>query len=137
MTVQLPGNITIPVAVSRETKRQIREVYEATITDFEKDEEQLKYIKKNLKRVCQRLKNNGEPWLLHIVEVATCLVALLKTKDPDLLSEKDRRAIFGALYYLCQPHEVIADYIPGRGYADDAIVFNILLGKLRKKKKFD
>lgn len=136
MTVQLPDNITIPVTISRETKRQIREVYESHITTSEKTEVQLKYIKKNLKKVCQRLRKNGEPWLLEIVEVASCLLELLKMSNACNLNREDRRAIVGALYYLCQPHEVIADYIPGRGYADDALVFNSLLSRLRKKKIF-
>ncbi len=49
------------------------------------------------------------------------------------LAEPGRREILAALFYLCNPYDVIPDYSPGSGYLDDAIVINSCLAALRAR----
>lgn len=46
------------------------------------------------------------------------------------LSQKGRCSIVAALEYLCDPQDIIPDYIPGIGLIDDALVLNICIQDL-------
>lgn len=49
------------------------------------------------------------------------------------LSEQERRHVLSALAYLCDPHDVIPDHVPGLGFLDDAIYAEIVLRALRSE----
>lgn len=44
-----------------------------------------------------------------------------------------RASILAALFYLCNPYDVIPDFIPGTGFVDDAYVLNISIKVLYKR----
>ena len=47
------------------------------------------------------------------------------------LSDEERNAIAGALYYFVDPNDVIPDHIPGIGYLDDALYAEIVIRELQ------
>lgn len=47
------------------------------------------------------------------------------------LSDEERTAIRGALYYFVDPEDVIPDHIPGIGYLDDALYAEIVVRELQ------
>jgi len=47
------------------------------------------------------------------------------------LSDDERNAIRGALYYFIDPEDVIPDHIPGIGFLDDALYAEIVLRELK------
>ncbi len=49
------------------------------------------------------------------------------------LSEEEKRHVLSALAYLCDPHDVIPDHVPGLGFLDDAIYAEIVLRTLRNE----
>jgi uncharacterized membrane protein YkvA (DUF1232 family) len=46
------------------------------------------------------------------------------------LSEEERTGILSALFYFCDPEDVIPDHIPGIGFLDDAIYAEIIIREL-------
>ncbi|HIO49690.1 TPA: DUF1232 domain-containing protein [Candidatus Poribacteria bacterium] len=41
--------------------------------------------------------------------------------------------IIAALFYLVNPFDIIPDFVPGTGYADDALVINLVVSAIEKK----
>lgn len=123
------NRIKIPFTVSREERALIKDAYLAGVESADKDK--LDYIIKHLPRVLKRLRKTDEPWLMEVADVAEHFVTLLR-KDSGV-SKDARKELVAALYYLCHPFEVIPDYVPGRGYADDALVLNTCMSRLRQR----
>ena len=46
------------------------------------------------------------------------------------LNENERKGILSALFYFCDPDDVIPDHIPGIGFLDDAIYTEIIIREL-------
>ena len=120
--------IKIPFVVTREERAEIKQAYQATVECA--GEEHLQYISSTLPAVLKRLNKADEDWLVSMAIVANQLASLIETDSA--VPNSARRQIVGALYYLCDPFEVIPDYVPGRGYADDALVLNTCLSELRQ-----
>ncbi|MCO8123531.1 YkvA family protein [Stieleria sp. TO1_6] len=121
--------IKIPFVVTREERAQIREAYLSGIESA--DAEKLNYIVENLPKVLRRLKKSDEAWHVQIADVAERFRTLLHRRSG--VAAVGRRELVAALYYLCHPFEVIPDYVPGRGYADDALVLNTCMSRLRQR----
>lgn len=120
--------IKIPFTVSREERAQIQESYLAGIESA--NAEKVAYIAKNLPKVLRRLSKSEEKWHLQMAEVAEVFAYLLRRDSG--ISRTARKELVATLYYLCHPFEVIPDYVPGRGYADDALVLNTCMSRLRQ-----
>lgn len=120
--------IRIPFTVSREERAQIQESYLAGIQSA--NAEKVAYIAKNLQKVLRRLKKSEETWHQQMAEAAEVFASLLRKESG--ISRSARKELVATLYYLCHPFEVIPDYVPGRGYADDALVLNTCMSRLRQ-----
>lgn len=121
--------IKIPFTVSREERAEIKRAYLDEIETA--NDEKIRYISEHLSKVIARLKRTEEPWHLEIAKMAIYFSELLKADSG--VPHKSRKDLVAALYYLCRPFEVIPDYIPGRGYADDALVMNTCLSRLKQE----
>lgn len=120
--------IKVPFSISREERAKIQNAYLQAVNTA--DAEKIAYITEHLPRVLQRLRNSDEGWHVEMSEVASLFASLLRRNSG--VSRTARKELVGALYYLCQPFEVIPDYIPGLGYADDALVLNSCMTRLRQ-----
>ena len=123
------NKIKIPFVVTREERAEVKLAYLSGRKSAGK--EMLDYISQNLPRVINRLKKSDEDWMVEIAATAEYLYPLLR-KDSGL-SQAGRRDVISALHYLCHPFEVIPDHVPGRGYADDALVINTCIVSLRQR----
>jgi uncharacterized membrane protein YkvA (DUF1232 family) len=120
--------IKIPFTVSREERAQIKESYLAGVQSA--NAEKVVYIAKNLPKVLRRLKKSEEIWHQQMADTAEVFASLLRKESG--ISRSARKELVATLYYLCHPFEVIPDHVPGRGYADDALVLNTCLSRLRQ-----
>ncbi len=125
---QTMQRIKIPFTVSREERAQIQESYLSGIKSA--NAEKIAYITENLPKVIRRLKKSEEMWHQQIAAAAEVFVWLLRRESG--VSRTARKELVATLYYLCHPFEVIPDYVPGRGYADDALVLNTCMSRLRQ-----
>ena len=123
------GRIRIPFTVTREERELIKKAFLHGIESA--DKEKVDYIAEKLPRVIDRLSKSDESWQVEIAEVAKGLANLLRRDSG--IPNSARPELVAALYYLCHPFEVIPDYVPGRGYADDALVLNTCVSRLRRK----
>ncbi len=125
--------ITLPVRLKADVRKKIVKAYDSAIDDVGKAE--LEYINKKYFKVVKGLKRQDDRGLTQLAIVANKMVKLLKTcqKNRAFLKLQSRREVIAALYYLCNPFDIIPDYIPGEGYADDMLVVNICLERLSKR----
>ncbi len=121
------SKIQIPYPISRKERADIEKCY---IEIFESaGPEKVEYISTNLGRVLKRLYKSEELWHGELAYFASQLNEVL-TKSSDDFNDVNRHVI-SALHYLCAPLEIIPDHVPGKGYADDALVMNKCLAHLK------
>ena len=119
--------VDLPHSLDRETQRQISEAYEQAIDDVGADE--LQYIRQRLPKVIKRLNKEPGSWLAQMASVTTVLTDVAKTKQ---LNQRANREVVAALFYLCNPFDVIPDHDPEKGYWDDAFMLNLCLKRMKK-----
>jgi uncharacterized membrane protein YkvA (DUF1232 family) len=120
--------INIPHTISRNERNLIKIAYLEGVNSA--NSEKIEYIAKNLSKVLRRLKSSEEKWLQNVAETAEGLAKLIGKNST--IPRDGKKEIVAALYYLCDPFEIIPDYVPGKGYADDALVLNTCLVRLTK-----
>lgn len=117
-------------AIESDLKQQILDSYEEArkeTGDIEYD-----YVFKRLPRVLKTLnQGSSNTWKKKMVQRANSLWELLDTCEG--LDVESYHAIIAALFYLCNPFDIIPDYVHEIGYVDDAIVVNSCLKLLKKK----
>ncbi len=124
--------IKIPIKITPRLKKLIKESYSEAIKDFGVEEEL--YVHKKLSRKLRILKKHPNSWHADIANVAESLQALYieSLHHPRKLSKVHKQSILAALFYLCDPYDIIPDYTPGAGYVDDAYVFNMCLNRIKR-----
>jgi uncharacterized membrane protein YkvA (DUF1232 family) len=124
--------INIPTKIDKTLRTRILAAYEEAIDDL--DSEELLYIQAKLPRVIKRLKTRPAEWPSPLADVATALVQAFKhpSNNQNVKTELSRR-ILAALFYLCDPFDIVPDHTPGEGYVDDALVLNECVEYIRKQ----
>lgn len=123
--------IKIPVSLDSDLRDRVLEAYSQAIEEV--GEAERLYITERLPRVLARLQKFRSAWGLGLSQVAEALYDLLNNKDtsPKLLPET-KQVLVAALFYLCNPYDVIPDFTPGIGYIDDAIILDECLKRMKK-----
>ena len=124
MTIKLPEPLTT------KEKEKIKASYEQAIIDSGHEEEE--YVKNKFKRFLSRFRNPQGHELL-VVKISNLFFqeCFGEGLQSDPMNGKAKKQIISALFYAVNPYDVIPDFIPGRGYLDDALVINLCLNKLR------
>jgi uncharacterized membrane protein YkvA (DUF1232 family) len=100
----------------------------------EMGEEEFFYVGRQFERKATAVSESRIPWVQHLSAEMTHLYSIYKAHSEGemQLTEEVVSLIGSTLYYFVNPHDIIPDHIPGRGYLDDAFVFNRCVKTLRK-----
>ena len=121
--------IKIPFTIKKEERNLIRNAYDDGVRAV--NFETASYVRRKLPRLLKRLAKSDEDWLRTVADTARAFFDLIETNNE--LPAKAKTELLAALHYLCHPFEVIPDHVPGRGYADDALVLNMCLQRLKSQ----
>ena len=124
--------IKLPLKIEEEIKTRIIEAYKSILQDVSHDE--LQYVYSKFPRVYKRLSKNADEWTAILAYYAKSIFTEVKLLEGKTITEEGRFAT-AALYYLCEPIDVIPDHTPGTGYLDDALVINESLKDIKKINK--
>jgi len=124
--------IKIPIKIDSDTKKLAIEHFEETMEAL--DVERMEFIQEELPRVCHRFKLHQYEWSYALGSYAEALVRSVEFVKNGRFTPEGKVAA-GALYYLCDPDDVIPDHDPSNGYIDDANVMNEALKRLKRINK--
>lgn len=127
--------ISLPKKLTTVQRRKIKEHYNALKIDVDRDLERI--VLQRIPRVFKRLTMHQNSFKYALASVGRalfeCYAAVVITKKAEFhLSAKGRSSILAALSYLCEPQDVIPDYVPGIGLIDDAHVMNLVIRELSR-----
>lgn len=124
--------INLPIGLDGGIHDRIKKAYSSVIEEV--GEPEWSYIKERLPRVLKRVRKSRTMWTANLCRTAEAIFDLLNqtaTPQKQLLPET-KRLLIAALFYFCNPYDVLPDYTPGTGYIDDAIVFKECLTQVKK-----
>lgn len=122
------------IKLNKPIPRVLRDNAENSFKELQKScsATEVKYIVRRVTRVTNRLisSSNGMER-----ELGYCSKAMFEVLKESVAENEKKyiRLMIAALYYLCDPNDLIPDYALDDGYLDDALVINSCLRKLRKE----
>jgi uncharacterized membrane protein YkvA (DUF1232 family) len=125
--------INLPEKLEKSLKDQILSAYKHAVGEVlgnGKDEQE--YISRRLPKVIQTLKKRPNCWHGRIAVYAEILYDYVLVHEDNPKKTQIRPYAIAALFYLCNPFDVVPDYTPGRGYLDDAFVINTCVKTIKK-----
>ncbi|GAB4173523.1 MAG: hypothetical protein Kow00108_08330 [Calditrichia bacterium] len=104
------------------SEEKIKKALEDTVKTI--DEEKIKRINREIPDKLEGL-DTSKSFLQDLKEKVKLLFVMVNDKEYKL--KKEHKLIFlGALLYFLLPVDLIADYIPGLGFLDDALVLKMV-----------
>jgi len=128
------AKLKLHLQLDQKTKDLVRESYMAAINNM--GEEEYEYILKKIERKIEITKDASTTW---IAQLSTCYETLFEifenhnSGNQEQLSFEAIRLIGAALFYFINPFDIIPDYTPGIGYADDLFVLIMCMKTLPKR----
>ena len=123
--------LTLPIALDKQTKDLIKRSYVDAVKDVGEDE--YLYIARKILDKIENTKTAATAWIQKLSSYYETLYFIFEnhnSNNESQLSGEAIRLICAALFYFVNPFDVIPDYVPGTGYADDLLVFNICIESL-------
>lgn len=125
-------HIALRRSVPKTLRSEIKDHYLAAIPEC--GNEEIGYINHKFERLIKRLESSTNDLEKDIAKYASGLHALI-LEEAESGFEKHHRYVVAALFYLCNPYDVIPDFNVQDGYLDDAIAINLCMAELRKNAK--
>lgn len=135
-----PGAIDVrklrPVKTSTRLEAEVRRLINSCLekTRDTMGEDDFFYIGRQFKRKLKAVSASRIPWVRQLAEEMAILHEIYRAHiEGEVHLDDDVIATIGvALLYFVDPYDIIPDHVPGKGYIDDAYVFNRCLRQLNK-----
>jgi hypothetical protein len=121
--------IKLPLRIGGDLRERIEKSFDEAVRQVGEAEEL--YVQSKLPRVLAGLNRGAQDWRSDVALTATAIREVYD--DPEQASTADgnpRAVLLAALFYLCNPYDIIPDRVPGTGFADDAVVLNECLRRV-------
>ncbi len=120
------------IKLDRSLCEAIEQSYRSVINDI--GPEEYIYVLSRFPKKLQILTQAGTSWLIELADRTQFLFSILESYSTGhiKIDEKSQKLIGAALFYFCNPYDIIPDHIPGTGNLDDAYVVNLCLKELQK-----
>jgi uncharacterized membrane protein YkvA (DUF1232 family) len=131
---QLPlcsGNpmIKLPLRIGADLRERIEKSYDEAVRQVGEAEEL--YVQSKLPAVLAGLERGSQDWRSDVARTAAAIRKVYDDPEPSSTVDGNPKAVLlAALFYLCNPYDIIPDRVPGTGFADDAVVLNECLRRI-------
>lgn len=128
--------LTLPIALDKQTKDLIKRSYVDAVKNVGEDE--YLYVARKIHKKMESTRTAATSWIQKLSSYYETLYFIFEnhnSNNDNQLSGEAIRLICAALFYFVNPFDVIPDYVPGTGYADDLLVFNICMQSLSHKDR--
>ena len=122
--------IELRTSVTTALRKEIKAHYFNAVAEC--GNEEIEYINLKIERVVKRLERSSSA-LEKDLAAYSCALYDLIIEETKFGFEEYHKDIVAALFYLCNPYDVIPDFNTQDGYLDDAIVVNICINEIRAK----
>ena len=124
--------IKLPLRIGGDLRERIEKSYGEAIRQVGEAEEL--YVRSKLPGVLARLTRGTQDWRSEVAFTASAIFKASENPDRASTANGSPRAVaFAALFYLCNPYDVIPDRVPGTGFADDAVVLNECMRRIEQE----
>jgi len=117
--------IKTPRKLSKAQEEETLKRFDEIISEISQDH--LISVNSQFERVHDRLTKSEDKWKNNIALIVDYMLGKSLWKSP---FSEENKIVLACAYYLCDPNDVIPDYVPEFGYIDDAYVVNMCLTKI-------
>lgn len=124
--------IKLPLRVGSDLRKRVEQSYAEAVRQVGEAEEI--YVRSKLSAVLDNLTRGADDWQSDIALTATAIFDAYENADPAGTAIRHPRAVLlAALFYLCNPYDIIPDHVPTTGFVDDAVVLNDCLRRIEQE----
>jgi len=124
--------IELPIRVDSDLAERVEASYSEAIAKVGEDE--LTCIQSKLPRILADLRRGAQDWQSEVALTAAAIFQVYK--DPESMGkvgDDSKATLLAALFYLCNPYDIIPDRVRGTGFVDDAVVLNSCLRRIEEQ----
>jgi len=129
-------SIRVPIGVAPKLRRQIKRAYSSVMEEI--GDAEAEYVCRRFHATVLSVERQRSKWRQELGCLSRALFSIC-FDDRQLDDEsraRSRPCALAALFYLCNPYDIIPDYTPGTGYVDDALVVNFALSDIRRRAPY-
>ena len=124
--------IKLPLRVGSDLRQRVERSYSEAIRQVGEAEEI--YVRSTLPKVLASLTGGSQDWRSEVALVANAMFEAYENPDHASAENGNPRAmLLAALFYLCNPYDIIPDRVPSTGFVDDAVVLNDCLRRIEQE----
>lgn len=124
--------IKLPIRVGSDLSERVEASYAEAIDQVGEDE--VAYVQSKLPKILANLNRGGQDWQSEVARLADAIFRLYDDSDcMSTASDGTKATLLAALFYLCNPYDIIPDRVRGTGFVDDAVVLNSCLRRVEQE----